>query len=167
MGKGLNKRHRLKKVEESKYNNLPKAALGKASPFPKLPDAPKPEDLVDHVPRSLRKFMTLKDAADKERLRKAALKERHAAQAALASAPAAPVAPQAPPAGPQRRQPRAGKSSKQAEPGTPGPGSQQAVEQAGGLASSGGMVPADTPRVYKTSAFEQVVKKTLKPRKKE
>ncbi|GFH21438.1 hypothetical protein HaLaN_18745 [Haematococcus lacustris] len=145
MGKGLNKRHRLKKVEESKYNNLPKAALGKASPFPKLPDAPKPEDLVDHVPRSLRKFMTLKDAADKERLRKAALKERHAAQAALTSDPAAPVAPQAPPAGPH----------------------QQAVEQAGALASSGGVVPADTPRVYKTSAFEQVVKKTLKPRKKE
>ncbi len=59
MGKGINKRRRLKLAEKANESNLLKASFGKALAFASLPDAPKDKDLVERMPASLKRMVAL------------------------------------------------------------------------------------------------------------
>ncbi len=62
MGKGLSKRHRAQRAQHANEGNLHKVAIGKAgaTTFIPLPDAPKPGEMVDRIPKSLQKMMKYK-----------------------------------------------------------------------------------------------------------
>ena len=65
MGKGLSKRHRAQRAQNANEGNLHKVAIGKAGAtvhIP-LPDAPKADELLDRMPKSLQKMMKYKVGA--------------------------------------------------------------------------------------------------------